>query len=307
MSTLATLLDDLARVPERQEDTLDAHLARHAELAAGVESSVERALRAGHAADRIGFAFASGYVEALTRLDPRARRVPMALAVTEKGGGHPRAILTRAEPVTGGFALTGEKSFVTLADHAARVLVVAKEGDRSDGTPKLAVFDVSLTSEGIQREPLPETPFAPEIRHAAVRFEGVFVPADARLEGDGYLDYVKPFRTIEDLHVLAAVTGHRLALARRLELGVDDLARGLALVAAIVGLSEVSAKSPAGHLVLDRVFTEARSWVPLDEHALGKLTHQERDRFVRDLPLLGVAGSARRARADRARQALREG
>jgi acyl-CoA dehydrogenase len=304
MHAYTTLLDELARAPERREPTLEAHLAHHAEITAAFECSVARALCAGHVADRIGHAFASGYVEALCRLDPRARRVPMAIAVTERGGGHPRAIETRAEPAPGGARLHGRKSFVTLADHAERVFVVASEGAREDGTPILGVYDVSLTDRGVHREDLPETPFAPEIRHAAIVLDGALVPAEARLPGDGYLDYVKPFRTIEDLHVLAALVGHRLALSRALGLGAEDLSRGLALAAALLGLAHASPKSPATHLALDRVFDEARAFVPLDAEALAKLGAGERERFVRDLPLFGVADKARAARARRARDLL---
>lgn len=228
----------------------------------------------------------------------------MAFAVTEEGGGHPRAVATLAERVGETVRLTGKKSFVTLAEHAERVFVVAREGEREDGTPVLGVYEVELDADALGVELLPETPFAPEIRHAVVTLFGVTVPASARLPGDGYLDYVKPFRTIEDLHVFAALLGHRLALSRRLELGAEDLGRGLALAAALMGLEGSSPKSAATHLALERIFEDARAHVPLGAEALGRLPDAERERFVRDLPLLGVADRARRARAARAREAL---
>lgn len=304
MITDRSILDHIAREPLRAPRTLEDQLALHAELARALESGIGRALVAGHSADRLGHAFASGYVEALVSLDPRGKRAVTAFAVTEKGGGHPRAVETLAEPAEAGVALRGKKAFVTLASHAERAFVVAKEGAREDGTPRLGVYEVSLPHPKARLAALPATPFAPELTHASLELEGVVVPAEARLPGDGYLSYVRPFRTIEDLHVLAAFTGYRLALSRRMGLGPDDLSRGLALAAALLGLGALDPKSQALHLALDHVFEEAAGYASPGESALAGLGPEERERFVRDLPLLKVAGSARRARAEKARAAL---
>lgn len=294
----------LARPPARVAETLDAHLALHQELVSSLESSVARALVAGHAADRLGHAFASGYLEALGELAPRVRGACASLAVTEKGGGHPRAIETRAEAHADGYVLHGEKAFVTLVDLSELALVVAKEGERSDGTPVLGVFEVPLSREGVRVELLPETPFAPEMRHGKMILQGVRLSRNARLPGDGYREYVKRFRTVEDLHVLAAATGHRLALTSRFDLGEGDLRAGLGIAAAVLGLAGAHPDHPATHLALDRLYEEARRHATLDEAALQRLEPEVRARYVRDLPLFQVAEGPRRKRAERAAAAL---
>lgn len=54
----------------------------------------------------------------------------------------------------------------------------------------------------------------PEISHGEVEMCDVRVPAASVLEGDGYELYMKPFRTVEDIHVLGAALGYCLAAAR---------------------------------------------------------------------------------------------
>jgi acyl-CoA dehydrogenase len=77
-----------------------------------------------------------------------------AFALTEpEAGSDVAAIATRAEPADGGFALTGEKLFISnlgLADHA---LVVAREGER------LSAFWLPLDAKGVTITP--QTPTAP--------------------------------------------------------------------------------------------------------------------------------------------------
>src|SRR4051812_7923256 len=68
-------------------------------LAALTNDPFERATRGGAHADRIGWAFASGYQAALRALDPTIPDdVVAALCVTEADGNFPRAIRTTLTP-----------------------------------------------------------------------------------------------------------------------------------------------------------------------------------------------------------------
>ena len=83
--------------------------ARHRALAAREARPFDQALLGGFAADRLGYAFASGYQAALRALVPDLPPDRVAsLCVTERGGASPRAITTlltaRAE---GGYRLDG--------------------------------------------------------------------------------------------------------------------------------------------------------------------------------------------------------
>lgn len=254
-------------------------------------SSFARALVRGAAAPRVGDAFFGGYLAAIEALDPTAPiGLVRALAVTEVGGGHPRAIATTLTEVEGGsYRLDGEKTFVSAFDRADSVLVVARTGDRPDGTPILRVARVETRAPGVRGEVLPPLPFTPDVTHAKVRFAGVLVAQEDVLPGDGYLDVVKPFRTIEDVHVLGSV----IAFLSELLAPTDHAASLERFAAFAVCLDRVarSPREPEAHLVLAGVLSLLRSELRACADGLAAFPD-----VVRDLSLLEVAGKAREQR-----------
>src|SRR5262245_25603109 len=99
-----------------------------------------------------------------------------------------------------------------MASAAQSLLVVASTGN-VDGKNRLRVVRVPANAAGVRIEPA-VAPFVPEIAHARVTLDGVRVSAGDLLPGDGYDDYLKPFRTIEDLHVHGALLGYLIGVAR---------------------------------------------------------------------------------------------
>ncbi|MBX3275412.1 MAG: acyl-CoA dehydrogenase family protein [Sandaracinaceae bacterium] len=254
------------------------------------------ALALGGRADRLGYAFAGGYVAALNALVPaRDRARTAALCATEAGGVHPRAIEAR---YVGG-VVHGDKTFVTLADAADELYVLAREGER-DGRPRLALVVVDARGPGVTLRPLPPAPFVPEIGHAAVRLDGA--PA-ARLPGDGWDDYVRPFRTVEDAHVHLALLGWLIASARRWgALAEPALEEALALAAGLSAIAREDPSAPTTHLALaGAIGASARVLAALDEDAMPA---DDRARWRRDRPLLSVASKARAARRAKAWEPL---
>lgn len=257
----------------------------------------EAAVRGGALADRLGHAFAAGYEAALAALIPsRDRARPAALCATEAGGAHPRAIDTA---ITEG-ALSGEKSFVTLGVHAEDLFVLAKigEGER----PKLALALVPREAEGVVVEALPALPFVPEIPHARVRFESV--RSFELLPGDGWDDYVRPFRTVEDVHVHTAFVAWLASTGTRLGWPREPIARACALLLVLRELAARDPSSPATHVALAGAIELSRALVQDLEPAWASAPSAERERWARDRPLLEVASKARAARLERAWQRL---
>lgn len=269
------------------------------------EGSVDRALWGGLHADRLGFAFGAGYGSALRRLFAHAGApLPegkLCLAVTEAGGGHPRAMNTTLREENGVFLVRGEKSFATLASRSDAMLVVASRGDASDGKKQLVVVQIPRDAKGVTIEDRPPTPFAPEIPHAIVRFEDVAVASSAVLPGDGYEVWVKPFRTIEDTHVLAALVGYLAGVARAYGFDRSVLAE---LVAHAAGLIDVGARDPSDpvtHVLLAGLFSSVRKLAAsLDGQWHHAVAAEERERWLRDMPLLLVAENARTKRTENA-------
>lgn len=282
-----------------------AHLAR-----APLGSSIDRALWAGFEADRLGYAFVGGYDAALGALldragalrDPAARR---SLAVTERGGAHPRAI---EATLTGGegspLTVSGEKTFATLAPVADELLVVASRGVGDDGRNRLCVVRVPRGAAGVSVQPLPDTPFAPEIPHGRVVLDGVAVRAEDVLAGDGYASYVKPFRTIEDTHVLASALAYGIRAARAYGFPRELIEGALPLVVALQDVAASDPADPTAHVLLAGAFRAARSLFAEHDAAWEGADPAARDRWRRDGPLFSVAEGARRKRTEAAWAAL---
>jgi alkylation response protein AidB-like acyl-CoA dehydrogenase len=263
------------------------------------------AVRVATRADRLGQAFAVGYPAALEHLLPDVE-LPGALCATESGGNHPRAIETRLEPHGQGFRLDGMKTFVTFGAFAKTLIIVARAGEKPDGRPNLVVVGVPANRAGVDVQELPPTSFVPEIPHASVSLEGVVVDATERLPGDGYLRYLKPFRTVEDIHVIGAAIAYLVGLARRAD-GASGLIADLA--AGLVALDRLRIEPPLDprvHVALQGVYsrvTQADDTGELDS-LLRSAPSEEGARWARDRVLLRVASKARETRFERARAAL---
>jgi len=267
--------------------------------------TIDRALIGGVLADRLGFAFASGYAEALRALVPGLDGIS-ALCATEEGGNHPRAIRTQLVAAGDRFVVTGNKKWATLASEASQLLVVASVGE-VDGKNRLRVVRIPVTAPGVTLRPS-AAPFVPEIPHAEVELAGVEVDATAVLPGDGYDDYLKPFRTVEDLHVQAALAGYLIGVVRRSGFSRDLLERLLAIASAIRALGVADRASPTTHLALaGTIELMARSVAEVEAAWAAAPPHPEHDRWLRDRELLRVAGTARAARRERARATIEDG
>ena len=107
-------------------------------LAAAASQPFERAVLGGAEADRLGWAFASGYQAALRSLVPSLPDDAIAaLCVTEAEGNFPRAIRTSLTPQGAGFALSGEKRWTTLGPGGGLFIVIAREAGSDAARPSL--------------------------------------------------------------------------------------------------------------------------------------------------------------------------
>jgi hypothetical protein len=261
-------------------------------------TTVDRALVGGACADRLGFAFAAGYGEALRALVPGLAGVT-ALCITEDKGNHPRAIETSLrETAPGAFELTGHKKWATVGSLASTLLVAACTGVDA-GVHRLRMVRVAAGAPGVRVVPM-TSPFVPEIPHAEIHLERVAVAAADLLPGDGYTDYIKPFRTVEDIHVHAALLGYLIGVARRHALPHDTLEPLLALALTTRELAAGDRESPELHVALSGTLALVATQVDSVEQHWSALGGDEWQRWQRDRVLLSVASSARAARRDKA-------
>jgi len=304
------LVDALVRPPAAvaaagtAREYWEAHRARAEGLA-----PIDAAAVGGVYADRLGWAFVAGYGAALRALDPALPAGAVAaLCATEIRGVHPRDIETTARREGGEWVVDGVKVFATLADQADVLLVVASAGAGEGGRNRLVVVRVPARAPGVTLEPSPrEIPFAPEISHQVVRFQGVRVPESAALPGDGYEDALKPFRSVEDAHVFAAGLSYLCGVAGRFDWPKPFRER---TVAAVLGFRALAAspsrlRTPESHVALGGALALGRELADASEALWDQAEPAERERWRRDRPLLEVAGRARAARLEAAWRALR--
>lgn len=259
-----------------------------------------------HAArvDRLGFAFAAGYLAATRTLgalvslplEPGAR---VSLAASETTGAHPRSIHTSFEAGR----LRGKKVWTTLGREATHLLVIARAGEER-GRPALKAILVPVGRPGVSLEDMPETPFCPEIRHAAVTLQDVEVQARDVAPGDAFVRILKPFRTIEDLCVQAALVAWIGAMSRRLELDRTISGRAAALALAVRELASMPPDSAVTHVTLGGLLDESAALLMAFQASLERAPAEHRERFERDRALLTIAERVRNARLEKAWAAM---
>ena len=299
-AVLAQHADSLAF--EEEVPALVEHFDRVAQETEHLGSPFDRAFVAGFLSDRIGTAFGCGYLEALVALAPLgAARPRAALAVTESGGGHPRAIATKlVQAAEDTYRIDGEKTVVTLAGAVEVLLVAVSEGTDDEGRNRIRLARVPVEAPGVTLHRGPMLPFAPEIPHAKASLHGVRVHERDLLPGDGYARYVKPFRTVEDIHVHGAMLGHVLRVARRFDFPREGVAELLSLAVSLRALASESALAPSTHLALAGAIDGFERVLAGLAPAWERVEPGVRARFERDAPLRKVASKARAQRFETA-------
>ena len=274
--------------------SLETFLAFHLEFSSRWVFPFDQCVIGGFLADRLGFAFVGGYQAALRQLVPdlpASRRY--CLCVTERMGGHPRTIESTLSQQPEGWVLSGAKQWSTMAGSADEMLVAASTG-WEDEKNLIRIVRVDATDPGVSLKRMPTTPFAPEIPHYEVEFDQVSIVADKFLPGDAYEAYIKPFRTVEDIHVCGATIGYLFGLASK-HLADHDTAAQLAhLLVSLRSLAEREPNNPASHVVLHGTMLTARRF--FETMPWPELPDDVSERWRRDCPILEVGSSARARR-----------
>jgi hypothetical protein len=244
-------------------------------------------LLAGDGIDRLGYAFRDGYAAALRALVPGLGDLEVvALCATEEAGAHPRAIQTRWD----GERVTGRKLFVTMGTRADRLLIVAK-ADKGG----LQVVSVEARAPGVTLVPMPPTTFAPEIPHAEVRLAGAPGVACPVTATPITSNLSAPSRTSTSTPPPSATC---MSLGRRVGWKPIVIARLAAVGASLAHLSELEPLAPATHLALAGALDLGRQlFESLDFKVVPE---DERARWLRDKPLLDIAGKVRAQRFETA-------
>ncbi|MBM7061677.1 acyl-CoA dehydrogenase [Pseudomonas sp. UL073] len=284
------LLDTHDRLPA--DASLDDWYAALRERLGGAPGPFELALLGGRLAASPGLAFLAGYQAALRALWPSAPASLGALCVTENKSVRPADLQTRLD----GLTLHGRKDFVTAAEAADWLLVAARD-EPAGAPPRVALCVVYNGAAGVRIETLPALPLMPDISHGRLHLDGAHCE---RLAGDGWDDYTKPFRSLEDLHVMTAVTAWQFGVA--VEQPWPQALR-LQLLGLLSGCAEVArqpASAAVSHVLLGGLFAQQAALRPQIDAAFASGAPELAAIWQRDQRLLDVASAARGKRLEKA-------
>lgn len=276
----------------------------HVEATSYFDRPIDRAIAGAARVDRIGFAFAGAYQAALRVLVPSLDNNVMAsFAATEARGARPRQIETTLERTSGGWLLSGSKTWVTLLTRAnegalaGRVIVIARlRSEEREERPTLRAVCLDVARPGVAITPLEPLPFVPEIPHASMKLEGVSITDEEVLPGDGYENYLKAFRTIEDVHVQAALVAWLHAVGTRARFPRELREKMLSTLIALRALAEAEPLRPETHLALGGAIREGHAILDACEPHWAMVDEATRLRWQRDRALFEIARKPRELR-----------
>jgi len=258
----------------------------------GTVTPLELAVVGGRLMSTPGLAFLVGYQAALRMLWPSAPLSLGALCATEQRSLRVADMQTRLSDLR----VSGRKDFVTAGD-AADWLLVAARSEASGETPRLSLAVVYPDEPGVRLEKLPAIALMPDISHGRLFLDNAQCEL---LAGDGWDAYVKPFRTLEDIYVLSAMTAWLYGV------GQDSdwpQALQLRLLALLAGCAEVSRQAPnnlAGHVLLGGLFAQFEGLKAELNEAMADGPQHWAAMWQRDQSVMDLAAGARGKRLAKA-------
>lgn len=249
-------------------------------------------------ADRLAWAFFSGYQGAIQAVFPDVATMGRVSALCVHETGRKITEVATTVQVEGqDLHLSGMKSWALAGVNDTLLLVLAR---RSDGPQKgpgsLAIARLESGAAGVRPgTPRPQN-VVPELPHAALHFDSVWLAPEQLMPSDGYAEYAKPFRVFEDIFVTGCTLAYLLAESDQGNWPTTWRQRCIAAIA-MLGICAGHSAHDARALILvagalafagDVIRESDALWLPaqMDAHA----------RWLRDRPILSLGKEARRQR-----------
>jgi hypothetical protein len=258
----------------------------------GAVSPFELAVAGGRLMATPGLAFLVGYQAALRMLWPSAPLSLGALCATEQRSLRVADMQTRLRDLR----LSGRKDFVTAGD-AADWLLVAARSEEPGEVPRLNLAVVYPGEPGVRLEKLAPMSLMPDIGHGRLLLDNALCEL---LAGDGWDAYVKPFRTLEDIYVLSAMTAWLYGVGQDSDWPQTLQLRLLALLAGCAEVSRQAPNNPAGHVLLGGLFAQFDGLKAEVNQALADGSPQWAAMWQRDQAVMDLAAGARGKRLAKA-------
>jgi len=260
------------------------------------------AIAAARQADRMAWAFFSGYQGALQAAFPALRAqgpVRLASLCANEAGRKLTEIDTTLREEGDAWRLDGRKSWVLAGLGDLELQVLARvAGGPPRGPGSLAIVRVPGGGTGVAIGPARLQAVLPELPHAEVAFAQVRIERAQWVEGDGYADHVRPFRLREDLFVSGCTLAFLLSQAHADGWPMPWRQRCMGAIVALHECTRLAPTEAATELVAAGVLALAGDLIeqagPL--WALDPAGAPGAERWRRDQPILALGKEARRQR-----------
>ncbi|MET1069508.1 MAG: acyl-CoA dehydrogenase family protein [Pseudomonas prosekii] len=262
----------------------------------GAVTAFELAVAGGRLMATPGLAFLVGYQAALRMLWPSAPPSLGALCATEQRSLRPADMQTRLTDLR----LNGRKDFVTAGD-AADWLLIAARSEQSGEVPRLSLAVVYPGEPGVRLEKLPAIALMPDISHGRVFLDNAVCEL---LAGDGWDAYVKPFRTLEDIYVLSALSAWLYGIGEDSDWPQPLRLRLLALLAGCAEVSRQAPSSAATHVLLGGLFAQFDALKSEINQAMASGPAEWAAMWQRDQAVMDLAAGARSKRLAKALETI---
>ncbi len=200
-----------------------------------------------------------------------------------------------SQGVDGNFVLSGRKDFVTLAGEADTLFVAVTEGE-SQGRSNIKMVMVKVSTPGVDVVLHPPLSFVPNVSHGSVTFDSVVVNAGDIFSGDGYSEYVKPFRWFEDINVFTSVAAYLFKLTLAYDWKVEARVEIISILISLSYLQKIDAGDSIAHIVMSDLVKRLERWLECYDKEWEKVPEAVSNEWSRDKLLLKIASSARKVR-----------
>lgn len=161
------------------------------------QSPIDKAIIGGFMSQQLSFTFLGAYQAALENMFPSIAPGRLkALCISEANGNHPNAIETTLID----HHINGLKTYITAGSDVEHLFVLCKTQQVVKGRALLKMVHVPRDASNIEISDF-DFPMLRDMKHGKLRLTNTPIEHHQILEGDGYSQYTKPFRTLEDICV----------------------------------------------------------------------------------------------------------
>ena len=265
------------------------------------KTPIDKAIIGGFTCHQFSFAFMSGYQAALEQMFPFvAPNELKALCVSEEKGGHPKSIQT----ILKDNIVTGLKTYVTAGTEAEHLLVLCKTEEMINDRPVLKMVYMPRQVSGVEVTNF-ELPFMKNVKHGRLALTETKIEADQVLKGDGYNDYTKPFRTLEDICVSASYQA--MLLRQAVDNNWDDNLRDQLLlnIYTLKNLLKLPPSDQETHLLLAAVEHKFETLLPtIEEHILNHTSADFKTDWEGNKKVISMSKKIKELRLSKARASI---